>query len=223
MSIKIDQIIRSKRASIGLEVNAKAHLIVRAPLGASEKTIQKVIEEKALWIQKAKLKMEQKLQNFESKKFTSGEKFLYLGKEYPLEIGNFYKMPLDLKEAFQLSRRYEQNASEVFLHWYKRKAMQKIGERARFFYALTGLKYSQIKINSAQTRWGSCAHSGNLNFSWRLIMAPEAVIDYVVVHELVHLEEKNHSANFWNKVKKILPEYSEHKKWLQDNGYLLRF
>lgn len=223
MQIKIDQIIRSKRKSIGLEITPEASLIVRAPHLTSLKTIQKIIDAKSRWIENKKQLLQKKITRYQPKKFIPGEQFLYLGNTYFLEIGSFYKAPFCLEESFKLSKRYAQNAEAVITSWYKRKASQKFGERARFFYALTGLKYAQIKVNSAQTRWGSCSYSGNLNFSWRLIMAPEAVIDYVVVHELVHLEEKNHSRQFWQKVQKILPEYAEHRKWLKENGYLLRF
>ena len=79
-----------------------------------------------------------------------------------------------------------------------------------------------LKFNNAQKRWASCSPKNNLNFSWRLIMAPIGVVDYVVVHELVHLEEKNHSKEFWRKVKVLLPQYERYERWLKKYGYLLR-
>jgi predicted metal-dependent hydrolase len=79
-----------------------------------------------------------------------------------------------------------------------------------------------MDITNAQKRWGSCSHQGNLNFAWRLIMAPLPIIDSVVVHELVHLEVKNHSKAFWNKVEISHPQYKEHKDWLKNMGHLLR-
>lgn len=222
MSIKIDKIIRSNRKSIGLEITQDAVLIIRAPHLTSLKTIQKIVTEKKDWIRLKQEKIRKKLKESKPKEFITGEKFWYLGREYELIIKNQYSAPFVLKETFQLSTRYQTNASEVITSWYKRKAQQKIGERVRFYYALTGFKYNQIKINSAQTRWGSCSHSGNLNFTWRLIMAPLEVVDYVVVHEMVHLEEKNHAQVFWNKVEKIMPEYKEHQKWLKENGHFLK-
>ena len=222
MPVKIDKIIRSKRKSIGLEITQDALLIIRAPRLTSLKTIKKIVIEKKDWIQKKKAKLERKLEESKPKKFIDGERFWYLGKQYQLKIGKNYKIFNLSKNYLRLSERYQNNAKEVITSWYKRKAKQKIGERVRFYYALTGLKYGQIKINSARMRWGSCSHSGNLNFTWRLIMAPEEILDYVVVHEMVHLEEKNHAKRFWQKVEKIMPEYKEHKKWLKENGHFLR-
>jgi predicted metal-dependent hydrolase len=83
------------------------------------------------------------------------------------------------------------------------------------------LAFNKIRITSAQQRWGSCSFNGNLNFSWRLIMAPIEVIDCVVVHELVHLIEHNHSSEFWARVYAEVPDYKESHKWLRDNNYLL--
>ncbi|NPV77748.1 MAG: M48 family metallopeptidase, partial [Anaerolineae bacterium] len=79
----------------------------------------------------------------------------------------------------------------------------------------------QIKITSAKTRWGSCSAKGTVSFPWRLVMAPVPVIDYVVVHELVHILEKNHSRAFWNKVRAIMPDYQQKIRWLEVNGYTL--
>lgn len=222
MLIKIDKIIRSKRKSIGLEITQDALLVVRAPYLTSLKNIQKIVAEKQVWIQKKKLKLRQKALESKPKQFACGEKFWYLGQEYELQIDEKFKAPLILQGVFKLSKRYQNNAKSVMTNWYKRMARKKIGERVRFYYALTGLQYNKIKINSAKTRWGSCTYEGNLNFTWRLVMAPEVVLDYVVVHEMVHLEEKNHAKLFWQKVEKIMPEYKTHKKWLKTNGHLLR-
>lgn len=84
-----------------------------------------------------------------------------------------------------------------------------------------GLAYKSLKINNAKTRWGSCGSSGNLNFTWRLIMAPKKVVDYVIVHELAHLKQMNHSPKFWNEVKLIIPDYKNDELWLKRNGHLL--
>ncbi|MBI4687875.1 MAG: M48 family metallopeptidase [Nitrospirae bacterium] len=96
-----------------------------------------------------------------------------------------------------------------------------MSERVSWYSSLSGLKYNRVKISDAQKRWGSCSAKGNLNFSWRLIMSPIRVIDYVVIHELAHLEERNHSKKCWNKVKIMLPDYEQYKEWLKENKHLL--
>ncbi|MBE3127600.1 MAG: M48 family metallopeptidase, partial [Candidatus Atribacteria bacterium] len=110
----------------------------------------------------------------------------------------------------------------IFIIWYKRRAYETISRRVRLYAQKRGFKYNKINITNARKRWGSCSHQGNLSFTWRLTMAPLPIIDSVVVHELVHLELKNHSKAFWNKVGILDPEYKEHKEWLKNNGYLLR-
>jgi hypothetical protein len=83
------------------------------------------------------------------------------------------------------------------------------------------LKYKQIRIKDISSRWGSCSGAGNLNFNWKLALAPKEVSDYVIVHELSHLRYLNHSSDFWNEVEKFFPEYKKSKKWLKEYGYLL--
>lgn len=104
----------------------------------------------------------------------------------------------------------------------KEKALDKITKRVEHYSSLSGFKYNQIKITSAQKRWGSCSANNNLNFPKKLALAPDKVIDYVVVHELCHIKEKNHSQKFWNEVSKLMPEYKKYRKWLKDHGYLLK-
>ena len=81
-----------------------------------------------------------------------------------------------------------------------------------------GVTYGRISIREQKTRWGSCSSAGNLNFNWRLIFAPESVLDYVVVHELAHRKEMNHSRTFYDIVESILPDYRISRRWLRDHG-----
>ncbi|MFN3599629.1 MAG: M48 family metallopeptidase, partial [Aquificaceae bacterium] len=130
--------------------------------------------------------------------------------------------PLKLEDKFYLSKSALPNAKEVFIKWYKEKAYEKISERVEWYARMAGFKYNKVSITDAEKRWGSCSPKGNLNFSWRLIMAPLRVIDYVVVDELCHLEIKNHSKAFWIKVKTLMPDYRDCEMWLKEYGYLLR-
>jgi len=159
---------------------------------------------------------------FSPKEFVNGEGFLYLGRYYRLKIVDDQEVPLEFENGFYLSRNALPQAREVFIEWYKKMAYKKISERVRWYAQKRGFKYNKINITNAQKRWGSSSSNRNLNFPWRLIMAPLPVIDYVVIHELVHLEEKNHTKLFWNKVKMLMPDYEKYKDWLKENSYLLR-
>lgn len=98
------------------------------------------------------------------------------------------------------------------------KALKYIPERVKYFAPIVGVNYSRITIRNQKTRWGSCSTKGGLNFNCLLMLMPPEVIDYVVVHELCHRKEMNHSPAFWEEVEKVLPDYKVAKKWLKDNG-----
>jgi len=210
------KIIRSRRRTLALEVAKDASLVVRAPFLLPMYHIQKFIYQKRRWIKK---KQEEILKNKMAKKsFVDGDEFLYLGKPYKLKIVDWQERPLVFQDIFRLSRGEIGQAKDLFEEWYKKKAFELIFERVLYFASIFSLKYNQIKISKASKRWGSCSSKKNLNFNWRLIMAPTPIIDYVVIHELSHLVEQNHSKKFWRLVEQIMPDYKEHKKWLRDNG-----
>jgi predicted metal-dependent hydrolase len=104
------------------------------------------------------------------------------------------------------------------LRQYKKEAKDKITQRLDYYSSVTGLRYKTVKITSAKTRWGSCGPRGNLCFTWRLMNAPLEVIDYVVVHELVHTVQRDHSKKFWSKVHAIIPDYKTRRTWLRKTG-----
>ncbi|MDO5415882.1 MAG: M48 family metallopeptidase [Lachnospiraceae bacterium] len=101
---------------------------------------------------------------------------------------------------------------------YREMARKKLEERTAYYARRMGVSYNRISIRAARTRWGSCSGAGNLNFHWKLIRMPEAVLDYVVVHELAHRKEMNHSAAFWAIVEGVLPDYRERRRWLKQYG-----
>ena len=98
------------------------------------------------------------------------------------------------------------------------QAKQVFSEKAAYFAKKVGVTYGRITIRNQKTRWGSCSSQGNLNFNCLLLFAPEAVQDYVVVHELCHRKEMNHSDRFWREVAKVMPDYKVYKKWLKEHG-----
>jgi predicted metal-dependent hydrolase len=219
--IKIKKIIRSSRKTIALVVTPEADLIVRAPHRAPLDSIERFVEEQSRWIRRKQAAVKEKQESMVPKKFASGEELSYLGTYYPLVIVENGTSPLVFDGTFRLSRLHVDKAPEIFTNWYREAARMVIGERVDHYAAQSGLQYNQIKINGARTRWGSCSAKGNLNFSWRLIMAPLKIIDYVVAHELAHLAEKNHSQRFWQAVKRMDPGYQQDRRWLKDHGHLL--
>ena len=100
----------------------------------------------------------------------------------------------------------------------KKIAKQKIIERVDYYADCMGIDYGSISMRNQKSRWGSCSSVGNLNYNWKLVLMPPGVLDYVVVHELAHRREMNHSAAFWKVVATWMPDYKKYRKWLRDNG-----
>ena len=101
---------------------------------------------------------------------------------------------------------------------YRRKAGKLLENRCAYFAERMGVDYSRIAVRAAKTRWGSCSAQGNLSFHWKLVLMPPEILDYVVVHELAHRKEMNHSQRFWAEVERILPDYKARRKWLKEFG-----
>ncbi len=219
--IRINKIVRSKRRTLALEISQDAGLIVRAPAKASLDYIEKIIQQKRDWILKKQGLALSRAKRFSPKKFVDGEDFLYLGDTYKLSIGEDCCLPFAFDGGFRLSRPYIASGRELFTKWYTLKAHTMIQKRLKLYSHVTGLKYTKFSISGAKKRWGCCSVNGSLHFTWRLIMAPLKVIDYVVVHELTHIAVKNHSRAFWTKVSTIMPDYKHAKDWLRHNGFLL--
>ncbi len=190
--------------------------MVRAPMLTPLKYIESVVEKQKHWIER---KREQILKRGipKPKQFIEGEEFLFLGRSYRFAVHSGWEIELR-NDEFLFPEKYLKKAKLKLIQWYKEQAFALITEVAQRYSRISGWKYKTININSAQTRWGSCSTSGSINFSYKLILAPRAVVEYVVIHELAHITEKNHSARFWAKVQSLMPNYRLHEKWLKENG-----
>ena len=221
MPIEIDQLIRTKRKTIALIVRPDGSLLVRAPLRASNKSIQEFVSRNIQWIDKTRARIKA-VASPSPKSYDTGEEFEFLGIAYPLEIVANQKKSLLLEaEKFKLSSSVRDRAGIIFEHWYREQARQILNERVDFYAHQNGFQYRKIGITSARTRWGSCSATSALNFSWRLIQAPMEAVDYVVVHELVHTVIHDHSRKFWTRLEQVMPDYRARRKWLKQNGHRL--
>lgn len=219
MEIKYD-LIYSDRKTIGISVERDKNIVVRAPEKVTEKEIEKFIERKKYWIY-TKLKHPQKYQKSSKKEFISGASILYLGKHYKLDVVKDRLDGIKFANKFIISKENQKKARDLFKKWYIEKAEEKIIPKVEHYAKNLGVQYNSIKIKEFKYRWGSCTSKNNLNFNWRLIKAPLPVIEYVIVHELAHLIEPNHTSLFWNIVKTQVPRFSEAKEWLKNNGNFL--
>ena len=211
------QLIRSKRKTLSLQIDAQARLSVRAPMRLSVKKIEDFINEKQNWIQKKQAEIKSKIppeQNYEA-----GNQYLFLGKSYSLqhsESGN----PLSFDgKNFQLNIEYEGNAA---FHWFYKKEFIKtttpILEKLAKKYSLD---YKEVRFKAQKTRWGSCSASNNINLNYLLMMAPMSVIEMVIAHELAHIVHKNHSKDFYQLLTTMMPEHKQADVWLKAHSQTL--
>ncbi len=187
-----------------------------------KKRIEAFINQKSGWIIKHQAIAIQVKPTSSAERFTDGQNFWFLGKCYPLKIVNQPGPALFLNDAFCLSESSISQAEAVFQAWYRLQANQIINERTAEIARKSHLHYQAIKITTARSRWGSCSPKDVLSFPWRLVMAPLPVIDYVVIHELVHTVERNHQKKFWDIVARLDPGFQDHIKWLKSNSPALR-
>ena len=215
---------KKRRRTISLRIKEDGKIVIYAPHHTPKWEIEKFIKEKQIWIVNKISEKEKQIKEAE-KTFLSGERFLYLGEWYPLEIHEFdhKEPPLRLSFGkFILNKDHIEGVRDLFIKWYKREAKEKIVGRIDYYSHRLHLFPRGIRITNARSRWGSCSRDNRLSFSWRIIMASLTVIDYILIHELVHIREKNHSKRFWTTLESILPDYRKHRLWLKENGHLLQ-
>ncbi len=216
--IEPKKIVRSRRKTIALVIDSDGELIVRAPFYAPENDILRFVQEKQDWIEQKTREMKQKTIERPRLLLQEGETIPYLGRECMIFRGMTRKICFD-GNAFLLPE--SEDAGAKLVSWYKKRAAVILKERVESIAEKMQVSPAGVKITSAKTRWGSCSYTNHLNFTWRLIMCPPEVVDYVVVHELCHIIHKNHSKSFWKSVEGIDASYREHEKWLKENRRLM--
>jgi predicted metal-dependent hydrolase len=212
--IPIHRIIRSKRKTISLVITPDAKLIVHAPFRVSGDSIQKLVREKSGWISRKITELAKKPVS-SPKKFTESEEFLFLGNRYPLCIRKVRSCPVELREKLYVPARSAPALATLVSAWYRAEAKKFFSGRCDALAKVTGCTPKTLRLSSAQKRWGSCSTSGTVSLNWRLILAPPEIIDYVILHELIHLRHHNHSKKFWDAVGSFMPDYPGRRDWLK--------
>lgn len=158
------------------------------------------------------------------REWVNGETFLYLGRSYRLSLVSDQDGDLKLKEGrFCLSRSLidqggETAARKAFEAFYCAKGEKRVRDRVAYFAPKVGVTPSGTAVKDLGYRWASCSKDNLLRFHWKCMMAPSTIIDYMVVHELCHMHQRNHTEAFWNEVDKVMPDYRERKEWLRRHG-----
>jgi len=219
---------QKKRKTLQLKIVSNTHLEITAPNNFPKNRMEEVLYKKSPWIVKHLLQLETITQNPLNNKIIHGATILYLGKNYTLTFVNHEdSLPAITMHDNQILIHFPKGAhssllpSNLLREWYWSKAQDLLLKKTALWSRAINVQPQRITLKDQKTRWGSCSSKGNLNYNWRIIMAPPEVIDYLVIHELCHLRTLNHSSLFWQEVRKFSPNYKIHRTWLQTNGSLL--
>jgi len=212
----------SNRKRLTIIVERDRSVLVHAPQSTSLEKIQAIVEAKRNWIyEKRKHAQKYSVPHPPGKELVNGESVLYLGRQYQIEIVQSSTEEIRFEQRFLIPASLIGGREQVLRDWYINKAKEKILPRSKKFATALGVAFKHANIVDNRYRWGSCSISDNLSFNWRLIKAPMYVVDYVIIHELSHLLEANHTTRFWNIVRAQSPKIDQAKQWLLENGQIL--
>lgn len=213
-----DLIIRSHRRSLSLTITKNAELVVRAPKRLSNDYIFKYIKEKEKWILSKQQEVESRLSI--NKDIIKYNQILFLGKKYNIQlIGGIKKVELS-EDAILVPSTTKDIVSKI-KSWMVKVSKDILKERLEYFANAMQIDYASVSINNSKSRWGSCDSNRNIKLNFRLIMLPHKILDFVLVHELAHIIEFNHSKDFYKIISLVIPSYKLQQKQLKEYDYLL--
>jgi predicted metal-dependent hydrolase len=216
---------RTRRSTIGITVGRDGSLILSAPEDCPTELIEETARKKRPWVQNKLAEKSFLFRPRSPKEYVTGGGFHYLGRSHRLLLieayGDGYSTPaLRLRRGrFELHRNERHSAKEHFVAWYARNGRPWVQRRVDLFTDRVRAAPAWVDVRELGYRWGSCGSEGDLNFHWRTVCLPPSIIEYVVVHELVHLVEPHHGTDFWKRVERVILDFDARKRWLAENGH----
>lgn len=208
-----------RRKTLQITVDRGGELVLSAPEGCELDTMEEFVREKRFWLYTKLAEKEALQQPVNGKEFVSGEGFSYLGRSHRLLLVHQQDVPLKLERGrFQLRRADAGDGRSHFIRWYTERARPWLKNSVERLAPKVGVEPRGVEVRDLGFRWGSCGMRGTLNFHWATMLLPRAVIEYVVVHELVHICEAQHTARFWHRVERSMPDFERRKRWLAEHG-----
>ncbi|RNA68806.1 M48 family metallopeptidase [Alteribacter keqinensis] len=219
---------KTKSNEVNISVEWLDGIKVTAPPEMNQEQLNELLYKKAPWILEKWKAFKDIERKPAPKEFVSGEKLSYLGRNYSLKViaGETEHVKLKFRNGRFISiiptniSKEEKKCDlyNAFKKWYFTHGDKKIKERAEIYTKKMDVFPSKIRLKEQKMRWGTCTPKGDIYLNWRIIMAPMAIVDYLLVHELAHIKHPNHSKEFWQLVRSVLPDYEERKEWLRING-----
>lgn len=212
------EVVRIRRKDIELQVLPDGQCRVRAPLDLSLADLNELVEKRVTWLE-AKQAIST-LHTRRPKEYVSGESFWFQGDEHSLDLVNHGKrsnLVFDGRK-FLLLPSAASEGRKWFTQFYKREAKDIVAKQVFKISARLGYSPRSVKILELGARWGSCSKAGDVNFNWKLAMLPPRIVEYLIIHELTHLDIPVHRPEFWRRVEVAYPEYRQAESWLQEHG-----
>lgn len=204
-----------RRRTLGLTVDRGGDLVIHSPAGKTVHELEQWARSKLLWVHRKLALKEVLAPRRRSPEFVSGESFSYLGRSYRLAIAAQQEEPLRFDgRRFYLRRDARVGASEHFRRWYISAGKDWLARRVQWLARTTGRSPTRIEVRDLGFRWGSCGRNGGALFNWRLLQLPVRLVDYVIVHKLIHLLEPHHGPTFWRALDRSLPDWKERREEL---------
>lgn len=217
-------LVRQPRKSLQLELTGPLTLLIKAPLQLEREHIFNFVRQKASWLEKKN----QLLPSGNAAKpgLASGTTLPFRGQHLLLQKSSSCCKPAVSLCGNTLKVNLYEYASQddthsLLLAWYRQQALATLSQKTTSWSRRLDVNVKKITIKDQKTRWGSCSSRGGISLNWRLIMAPPPVIDYLVIHELCHLRQPNHSPAYWREVARWCPDFRLHRQWLRQHGALL--
>ncbi|MFH1807994.1 MAG: SprT family zinc-dependent metalloprotease [Pseudomonadota bacterium] len=207
----------SRRQTVGIRVVASQGVVVTAPPEVELARIDKVVHDKARWIISKLRVLRDAAPELAEREYVSGESYLYLGRHYRLKVQRQGEPGVRLHRGFLVVTN-QTDVRAALVQWYRAHAQAKLSERVTQWHKRVGVPMPEVLVREQAKRWASCDHKGTLRFNWRVIQAPMRLVDYVVVHELVHLKHRDHDKRFWAVVGRVMPDYEHRKNELASMG-----
>jgi predicted metal-dependent hydrolase len=217
-------VIRSPRSTADIIIERDGSVVVRAPEWADDEQVASIVESKHYWIYQGLAEWRDLNATRVLREYKNGEGFLYLGRAYRLLLVSDQDDALQMRNGrFTLRRDLVERgeiaaAKMAFRDFYVVKGLERLRRRVGYFAPKVGVEPTGVEVKELGIRWASCSPGGKLSFHWKCMMAPQTIIDYVVVHELCHFHRRDHTDAFWNEVDKVMPDFRERKEWLRKNG-----
>jgi hypothetical protein len=218
----IAEVIRTKRRKSATVKVEEGKVSVVVPESLPDTRIEALVSQKTRWVRE-KLKIHENSIVVRPKEYVSGESFTYLGRNYRLKVNTAADATVRLLGgrlvvALPGGDNRPERVRDALTGWFRKHAEVKLREKSERYAKIVGVAPSSVDIKTFKSRWGSCSTGGRIQLNWRIIITPNRVVDYVVVHELCHLRQHDHSPMFWKCVERVLPDHQECRDWLKVNG-----